>query len=139
MNSISLIRTILGAARGNILPLAYVVDITAQRIFIQHIAEDDVKICSDVCVTAAKHLPGKPQGKAVMRQAARLANRCWDKMLKEGWVKEYIGKEISEIDGPRMMIIYLATFAYFDKPYFQMVDECAELFMGQLPNKSLLP
>ena len=38
-----------------------------------------------------------------------------------------------------MMIIYLATFAYFDKPYFQMVDECAELFMGQLPNKSLLP
>ena len=71
MNSISLIRTILGAARGNILPLAYVVDITAQRIFIQHIAEDDVKLCSDVCVTAAKHLPGKPQGKAVMRQAAR--------------------------------------------------------------------
>ena len=139
MNSISLIRTILGAARGNILPLAYVVDITAQRIFIQHIAEDDVKLCSDVCVTAAKHLPGKPQGKAVMRQAARLANRCWDKLLNEGWVKEYIGKETSEIDGPRMMIIYLATLAYFDKPYFQMVDEYAEIFMGQLPNKSLLP
>ena len=63
MNSISLIRTILGAARGNILPLAYVVDITAQRIFIQHIAEDDVKLCSDVCVTAAKHLPGSRRAK----------------------------------------------------------------------------
>ena len=139
MNSISLIRSILGAARGSILPLAYAVNVAAERMFIDHVVEDDLKLCEDVCRAAGKRLPGQPSAKAVTRQVERTANRCWDKLVKEGKVKEYIGEQISDIDGPRMMVIYLATLAYFDKTYFEMVAECPEVFMGQLPSVPSLP
>ena len=56
LNSVSVVRSILGPARGSILPLAYAMDITAKRIFIDRISEDDLKLCDDVCYEVAKQL-----------------------------------------------------------------------------------
>lgn len=132
MNSISLIRSILGPVRGSSLPLAYAVDITAQRMFQEHIAEDDLKLCGDICHAVSKRLQGRPDPKSVARSVARGANRCWEKLVQDGLAERYIGKAVSGIDSPRMMVIYLATFAQFDKPYFEVVMEHPEVFMGQL-------
>ena len=118
LNSVSLVRSILGPTRCSILPLAYAMDITAKRIFIDRIPEDDLKLCDDVCYEVAKRLNKPITPKSVTR--------------------EYLGKPMNYIENPRKMVIYLATLMYFEKPYFQMIAEQPEMFTGKDP-AGLLP
>lgn len=134
MNSTSLIRSILGSARGSIQPLVYAVNITAERIFEDRVAEDELKLCDDVCTQVAGILSSETtpkKAKSIVRSVERWANKCWDGMIADDLTMTYIGKSIKKRDDPRKMVIYLATYAYFDKPYYQMVVEQPEMFTGQ--------
>lgn len=138
LNSVSLVRSILGPTRCSILPLAYAMDITAKRIFIDRIPEDDLKLCDDVCYEVAKRLNKPITPKSVTRSVERCANRCRDELVKSGRTREYLGKPMNYIENPRKMVIYLATLMYFEKPYFQMIAEQPEMFTGKNP-AGLLP
>ena len=138
LNSVSVVRSILGPARCSVLPLAYAMDITAKRIFIDRIPEDDLKLCDDVCYEVAKRLNKSITPKSVTRSVERCANRCRDELVKSGRTREYFGKQMNYIENPRKMVIYLATLMYFEKPYFQMSAEHPEMFTGQNP-AGLLP
>lgn len=138
LNSVSLVRSILGPAKCAILPLAYAMDITAERIFIDHISEEDLKLCDDVCCEVAKRINRSIMPKSVIRSVERCANRCWNELVESGRTQEYLGKPMERIENPRKMVIYLATLMYFEKPYFQVIDEHPEMFTGRNP-AGLLP
>lgn len=133
LNSLSLVRSILGPTRCSILPLAYAMDITAERIFIDHVSEKHLKLCDDVCYEVAKRLNSFITPKSVTRSVERCTNRCWNELVKSGRTQEYIGKVMDRIENPRSMVIYLATLMYFEKPYFQMIAEHPEIFAGRNP------
>ena len=131
MNSISLMFDILGATRHNVLPMAYALDAIAERMFEQHIAMDDIKMC-EICLCVSERLYYKIKPRSVDSEIRRMANDCSDKIVKEGWTEEYFGKQLSDPGTPHEIIIALATLAYFDKPFYQMVQEHGEYFTGQL-------
>ena len=131
MNSISLIYSILGATTHCVLPLAYALDEIAERMFEQHIAMDDIKMC-EICLCVSERLYYKIKPRSVDSEIRRMANDCSDKIVKEGWTEEYFGKQLSDPGTPHEIIIALATLAYFDKPFYQMVQEHGEYFTGQL-------
>lgn len=117
----AVIRRILGTERINVLPLSYAVEITAHRLFIQHMRMDDLKMDRDVYSAAAERLHKDPV--AVTRNITRAANRCRDKIEAEGWSSRYIGETLSDIGDPNMVIKYLAFYAYYDKPYFEVISK----------------
>ncbi len=129
-----LIRSILGPARGDIRPLAYAVDLTANRLFIQHMVMDDLQLIKDIYYETARIIRQEP--KSTTRRVERLANRCRDKIVAEDWVLQYTGKPVSDIDSPRTMILYLAVYAYFGRPYYDVLAERPDLFTGQVPSPS---
>ena len=125
-----LLRDIVGAARGCILPMAHAVDITAELLFNQHVALDDLKLC-EICALVAQRLENPPKPNSLAKYIERWANRCWYRIRKDKRVVELIGREIADIDGPCMILVYLATYAHFDKPYFIVLHECPRAFTGQ--------
>lgn len=131
LNAVSLLRSIFGPTRGSILPLAYAIDITAERIFIDRISEEELKLCEDVCFEVSRRLRSPLSPKSALRAVERWANRCWDEIEASGQVEKYLGKQIGHVESPRKMVIYLATYMYFEKPYFQMIVETPEMFTGQ--------
>ncbi len=130
METISLIYSILGAPRGCVLPFAYAVDLTADCLFKQHMSMEKFKL-SDVCRQVAERLPYQLNPRSVESEVGRWANRCLKKIVKEGWTEEYLGKQLSDLGGPRMIVIYLATFAHFEKPFYEMIIQHPEVFIGQ--------
>ena len=52
----------------------------------------------------------------------RTANLCLD-ALHSPLAKQYIGRTISARPTPRMLIIYLAFYVHFDKPFFEVIQE----------------
>ena len=138
MNSISLIFDILGAPRGCVLPLAYALDEIAERMFRQHIAMEDIKMC-EVCRSVSERLYYNIKPSSVDSEVRRWAKRCSNRIMLEGWTEKYFGKQVSNPGDPRDIIIFLATYAYFDKPYYQMIREHKEYFTGQLSAAPSLP
>ena len=59
---------------------------------------------------------------AATRQIERTANLCLD-ALHSPLAKQYIGRTISARPTPRMLIIYLAFYVHFDKPFFEVIQE----------------
>lgn len=91
----AVIRSILGAARADIRPLVYAVDITIDLLFTQGIPMDDIHVTDDIYPAAARLVKdrfGRPASPgAVSRRIERLANLCWDTLVERSLVLEYIG------------------------------------------------
>ena len=87
-NSEAVIRSILGAADVDIRPLAYAVDAAVELMFRQGIPEDDIAVIKELYAKAAERLPkgkkGKRSVKTVTKQIQRVANACWDTLVREG-------------------------------------------------------
>lgn len=117
----AVIRSILGAVRADIRPLACAVDIAADLMFTQHICMDDIRI-GQVYQEAAGRIPnrkGKPSSPgAVSRRIQRLANQCWDALVARDLVREYLGSSLQDIRSPRDVILYLAFYVRLDTPFF---------------------
>jgi len=89
----AVIRSILGAVRADIRPLAYAVDIAINRMFIQKIPMDDIYVTDDIYPDVAKFVKnrrGKPSSpETVSRRIERMANLCWDTLVERDLVLEY--------------------------------------------------
>lgn len=121
----SVIRSILGAVRVDIRPLAFAVDTAVDLMFVQGIPMDDIFVTDDIYPKAAEHFR-KRSGeastpKAVARRTERLSNLCWDTIVSRGLVMDYIGAQIKDIRAPRDIIFYLAFYVYFDIPFFTVI------------------
>lgn len=120
-NSQTVIRSILGTADVDIRPLAYAVDAAVELMFRQGIPEDDIAVTKELYAKAAERLPkgkkGKRSVKTVTKQIQRVANACWDTLVREGMVEHHLGRPRKTIPAPREMIFYLASQAYWEIPY----------------------
>ncbi len=121
----SVIRSILGAVRVDIRPLAFAVDTAVDLMFVQGIPMDDIFVTDDIYPKAAEHFR-KRSGeastpKAVARRIERLSNLCWDTIVSRELVMDYIGAQIKDIRAPRDIIFYLAFYVYFDIPFFTVI------------------
>ena len=123
----AVIRSILGAAKPDIRPLAYAVDAAMNLMFVRKIPMDDIHVTDDIYHDVAKLVNGrrgKPSSpKTVSRRIERLANLCWDALVERGLVLEYIGAPLKNIRAPRDMIFYLAFYVYFDAPFFTVIQK----------------
>ena len=95
-NSQTVIRSILGTADVDIRPLAYAVDAAVELMFRQGIPEDDIAVTKELYAKAAERLPkgkkGKRSVKTVTKQIQRVANACWDTLVREGMVEHHLGR-----------------------------------------------
>ena len=117
----ALIRSILGAVRSDIRPLACAVDVAREILFVKRIPMDEILVTKDIYPAAAKRLSKKPG--AVTRSIERLANLCWDELADRKLMSRYIGERLSDIHAPRDVIIYLAFYLQFNRPFFEVVAE----------------
>lgn len=123
----AVIRSILGAARPDIRPMAYAVDAAISLMFVQKIPMDDIYVTDDIYPDVAKlvrNRRGKPSSpKTVARRIERLANLCWDTLVARNLVLEYLGAPLENIRAPRDMIFYLAFYIYLDTPFFIAIQK----------------
>ena len=123
----AVIRSILGAARVDIRPLAYAVDAAINLMFVRKIPMDDIHVTDDIYSAAARLAKGRcgnpASPGAVSRRIERLANLCWDTLVERNLVLEYIGTPLKDIRAPRDMIVYLAFYIYFDTPFFTVIQK----------------
>ena len=123
----AVIRSILGAARPDIRPMAYAVDAAISLMFVQKIPMNDIYVTDDIYPDVAKLVKnrrGKPSSpKTVSRRIERLANLCWDTLVARNLVLEYLGAPLENIRAPRDMIFYLAFYIYLDTPFFIAIQK----------------
>ena len=117
----AVIRSILGAVRADIRPLACAVDIAVDLMFIRGIPMDDIYV--EAAKNFNKMSVASYSAKTVSRRIERLSNLCWDTVVSRGLVTEYIGAPIRDIHAPRDMIFYLAFYVYFDAPFFAVIRQ----------------
>ena len=123
----TVIRSILGAVRADIRPLAYTVGAAINLMFVQKISMDDIYVMDDIYPDVAKRVKnrhGKPSSpKTVSRRVERLANLCWDTLVARNLVLEYLGVPLKNIRAPRDMIFYLAFYVYLDTLFFVAIQK----------------
>ena len=123
----AVIRSILGAVRADIRPLAYTVGAAINLMFVQKIPMDDIYVMDDIYPDVAKRVKnrhGKPSSpKTVSRRVERLANLCWDTLVARNLVLEYLGVPLKNIRAPRDMIFYLAFYVYLDTLFFVAIQK----------------
>ncbi len=116
-----LLRSILGPVRADVRPLAYAVDIAGELLFERHIPMDDIRVTKDVYPWVAEQINRSPG--AVTRRVERLANLCWDTLMERNLVAAYIGTPLKDIKAPRDLILYLAFYIEFERPFFDVVNQ----------------
>ena len=119
------IYALIGPTRHNTLPFSSAVDRAIDLLFVQHIAMDDIRVTRDIYLPVA-HMLGKSTI-AASRQIVRLCNLCWDAIRDSGEVERYLGKPIRDLRAPNEMIFYLAFLIYFDKPFYEVVQNAPTL------------
>ena len=113
-----LLRLIIGQSDTNLRPLAYAIAHTADLLCLQGLHADELCVTKHVYPTIAKHLH-KTRG-AIARAVERGANLCWDKMT-DGQKLVYLGRKLDDITSLKELIIYLAYYVYYGKPYFEVM------------------
>ena len=115
----ALLRLIVGQNDTNLRPLAYAIAHTADLLFAQGLYADELCVTKHVYPTVARQLH-KTRG-AVARAVQRGANLCWDRMT-DGQKLVYIGRKLDDITSLKELIIYLAYYVYYGKPYFEIMS-----------------
>lgn len=105
------------SGKGNA-PFVSAIDLTAQLLFEEGRAVEDILVTKDVYPTVAKRLCMKHA--AASRQILRTANRCWEKLSDEQKEK-YIGRALPILDAPRDLLFYFAVYLYSGKTFFSTI------------------
>lgn len=121
----ALIRSIVGAIRHDVLPFACAIDVVRNILFVEKIPMDDILVTKDVYRKVARIISKNPA--AAERSIERLANLCWDEMVVNDLVTKYIGKHLTYIHEPRDVIIYLAFYLEFKRPFFDVIEDIPTL------------
>lgn len=115
------LRSIIGAARVNLEPLALSIDLTAKELFEQDIPPSILCVTNTVYPQVAELFVdehGKhPKVTTVTRRIERSAQLCWKHVIARDLGETILGAPAPKTCAPREAIIYLAYYI-FDKPYF---------------------
>ncbi len=121
----TLLRALLGPSRADVQPLACAVALTAERLYLQKQPLREFSIYKDVYYDASKKLFQKHTTTA--KSVERLAKRCWDVFAAQGCTEQYVGRAGEPPANARTTVIYLATYVFFDRPYYQLLADSPEL------------
>ena len=110
-----LLYSILGPIRPDIRPLVYAVETAEQLLFVWHVPMEDIKAISHIYSQVAERL--KKRTATVTKAIERLTPLCWDALVLNNLLLTYIGDPSTQVPPPRMLVIYLATYAYFELPF----------------------
>ena len=125
------IRSVLGAVRADIRPLAYAVDIAIDLMFEQRIPMDDIRVMDDIYPEVAKLVKNRqgknPTAKTVSKRIERLANLYWDTLVDRNLIWRYIGEPIRDSQAPRDIIFYLAFYVHLGTPFFLATQKQPDL------------
>ena len=114
----ALLRLIVGQNSTNLRALAYAISYTAELLFVQHMCVDELCVTKHVYPIVAKQLGKTPT--AVAKSVERGANLCWRHMTNEQKLI-YIGRELDSVASGKVLIIYLAYYIHYGKPYFDVM------------------
>ena len=82
-----LLRSILGPTRSDIRPLAFAIAVAEELLFNQDLAMDDVQITKQIYAAA--------------KCVERLSRLCWEAMVAQDLVAQYLGRAIQQSPTPR--------------------------------------
>lgn len=121
----ALLRALLGPSRADVQPLACAVALTAERLYLQKQPLREFSIYKDIYYDTSKKLFQKHTTTA--KSVERLAKRCWNAFAAQGCTEQYVGRAGEPPANARMTVIYLATYIYFGRPYYQLLADSPEL------------
>jgi len=123
MDSIPLLRSIFGLTRPNIKPLACAIDRAVELMFVEHVSKDDILITKDIYPDVAREMSARNH-RSMGRRIERLALRCWEELQKdEELMRKYIGKPLRDVGAPSDLIFYLAYYCYFDRSFYEVIEQ----------------
>ena len=120
-----LLYSILGPIRPDIRPLACAIEITEQLLFVQHVPIENIKAISHIYSRVAERL--QKQTATVAKAIERLTPLCWDALVLNNLLPTYIGDPSMQMPPPRMLVIYLATYAHFELPFVVAVKKYPDI------------
>ena len=129
MKSEMLIHSIVGPSRTNTYPFAYSIAVTAIRLYVQKIQLCDFAIYKDVYFQTAKQL--KQKHASVARNIERAAKLILRILITHGITEKYLGRIPNKSVTPRVLIIYLAAYIYFDRPYHRLFKDSSDELTAQ--------
>lgn len=116
----AIVRSVLGPSGGDVRPLVFASDLFAQRMFVENIPMDDIKVTKEIYPYVAKLL--KKRAGAATKSVERLANRCWDLGDRER-LNEIAGKVLRTCPVPRDVLVYFAFYSYLDIPFYKAIEQ----------------
>lgn len=109
-----LLRSILGPTRSDIRPLAFAIAVAEELLFNQGLAMDDVQITKQIYPMVARQF--RKTDNAAAKCVERLSRLCWEAMVAQNLVAQYLGRAIQQSPTPRSLIVYLAVYSHTGSP-----------------------
>ena len=125
-----LLRSILGPTRSDIRPLAFAIAVAEELLFNQGLAMDDVQITKQIYPMVARQF--RKTDNAAAKCVERLSRLCWEAMVAQDLVAQYLGRAIQQSPTPRSLIVYLAVYSHTGSPFYTVIEE-DPYFLFQLP------
>ena len=94
-----LLRSILGPTRSDIRPLAFAIAVAEELLFNQGLAMDDVQITKQIYPMVARQF--RKTDNAAAKCVERLSRLCWEAMVAQDLVAQYLGRAIQQSPTPR--------------------------------------
>ena len=104
-----LLRSILGPTRSDIRPLAFAIAVAEELLFNQGLAMDDVQITKQIYPMVARQF--RKTDNAAAKCVERLSRLCWEAMVAQDLVAQYLGRAIQQSPTPRSVPIADDSFA----------------------------
>lgn len=131
-----LLRSILGPTRSDIRPLAFAIAVAEELLFNQGLAMDDVQITKQIYPMVARQF--RKTDNAAAKCVERLSRLCWEAMVAQDLVAQYLGRAIQQSPTPRSLIVYLAVYSHTGSPFYTVIEE-DPYFLFQLPESVQSP
>lgn len=125
-----LLHSILGPTRSDIRPLAFAIAVAEELLFNQGLAMDDVQITKQIYPMVARQF--RKTDNAAAKCVERLSRLCWEAMVAQDLVAQYLGRAIQQSPTPRSLIVYLAVYSHTGSPFYTVIEE-NPYFLFQLP------
>ena len=116
-----LLRSILGPTRSDIRPLAFAIAVAEELLFNQGLAMDDVQITKQIYPMVARQF--RKTDNAAAKCVERLSRLCWEAMVAQDLVAQYLGRAIQQSPTPRSLIVYLAVYSHTGSPFYTVIEE----------------
>ncbi|MCI9349993.1 MAG: hypothetical protein HFF83_12345 [Oscillibacter sp.] len=134
LNPERLIRSIIGDTGSSIYPLACAAEIVGREFFDSHTPLEDVKP-GQVYTQVSKEMGISFD--AASKRIQRMANFCWECMLKRELVEQYIGRTLADSPSACRLAGYLAFYACCDTPYYVALEKDPRILFNSDANPAI--